>query len=62
MAAGGLILVGLLTLQGPGGRILAIVGLVPLAAGLVHWCVFAPLFGLSPAGPRLRQVLQGAGQ
>ena len=57
-----LILVGLLALQGLGGWILAIVGLVPLLAGLFDRCVFAPLFGLPFVGPRLRQALQGAGQ
>jgi hypothetical protein len=55
-----LILVGLLALQGIAGWILAIVGLVPLVAGLFDWCVFAPLFGLPFVGPRLRQALQGA--
>jgi hypothetical protein len=57
-----LILVGLLALQGLGGWILAIVGLVPLLAGLFDRCVFAPLFGLPFVGPRLRQALQGTGQ
>ena len=37
-----LILVGVLALQGVGGWILAIVGLVPLLAGLFDRCVFAP--------------------
>ena len=55
-----LILVGLLALEGIGGWILAIVGLVPLAAGLFDWCVFAPLFGLPFVGPRLREALKGA--
>ena len=55
-----LILVGLLVLEGIGGWILAIVGLVPLLAGLFDWCVFAPLFGLPFVGPRLREALQGA--
>lgn len=54
-----LILLGLLALQGVGGWILAIVGLVPLAAGLFDRCVFAPLFGLPFGGPDLRQTLQG---
>jgi hypothetical protein len=55
-----LILIGLLAIGGTGGWILAIVGLVPLAAGIFDWCVFAPLFGLPFVGPRLRQALQGA--
>ena len=57
-----LILIGLLALEGLAGWILAIVGLVPLAAGVFDWCVFAPLFGLPFVGPRLRQALQNAGQ
>jgi predicted cobalt transporter CbtA len=57
-----LILVGLLALQGLGGWILAIVGLVPLLAGLFDRCVFAPVFGLPFVGPRLRQALKGAGR
>ena len=55
-----LILVGLLVFRGIGGWILAIVGLVPLLAGLFDWCVFVPLFGLPVAGPRLRETLQSA--
>ncbi|MFN2227489.1 MAG: DUF2892 domain-containing protein [Anaerolineae bacterium] len=54
-----LILVGLLAVGGVGGWILAIVGLVPLAAGLFDFCVFAPLFGLPFVGPRLREALGG---
>jgi hypothetical protein len=57
-----LILIGLLALEGLVGWIVAIVGLVPLAAGVFDWCVFAPLFGLPFVGPRLRQALQNAGQ
>ena len=57
-----LILIGLLALEGLAGWILAIVGLVPLAAGVFDWCVFAPLFGLPFVGPRLRQALLNAGQ
>jgi len=53
-----LIVVGLAVVGGAIGWILAIVGLVPLAAGLFDWCVFAPLFGLPFAGPRLRQTLE----
>lgn len=57
-----LILIGWLALEGTGGWILAIVGLVPLAAGLFDWCVFAPLFGLPFVGPRLREAVQGSGE
>jgi hypothetical protein len=40
-----LIIVGLTVVHGTGGVILAIVGLVPLVAGIFNFCVFAPLFG-----------------
>ena len=53
-----LILIGLLAVGGLGGWILAIVGLVPLAAGLFDWCVFAPLVGLPFVGPSLRKALE----
>ncbi len=41
-----LILIGLLAVGGTGGVILAIVGLVPLAAGIFNFCLFGPLFGV----------------
>jgi hypothetical protein len=40
-----LILIGLLVVNGTTGLILVIVGLVPLLAGMLNLCVFAPLFG-----------------
>ena len=53
-----LIVIGLALIQGIPGWILAIVGLVPLGAGLFDKCVFAPLFGLPFAGPALRRALE----
>lgn len=53
-----LILIGLLALGGIWGWILAIVGVVPLLAGLFDRCVFAPLFGLPFVGDLLREALQ----
>jgi hypothetical protein len=53
-----LILVGLLVVDGLGGWILAIIGLVPLLAGVLDFCVFAPLFGLPFVGPRLRERVE----
>ena len=53
-----LIVVGLVLVKGAGGWILAIVGLVPLSAGLFDWCFFAPLFGLPFVGPSLRKKLE----
>jgi hypothetical protein len=49
-----LIVIGLAIVHGIGGIILAIVGLVPLIAGLFNFCVFAPLFG----GPFLAKDIQ----
>jgi hypothetical protein len=37
-------LVGLFVVEGIGGIILAVVGLVVLLAGLLNFCIFAPLF------------------
>ncbi len=52
-----LIVIGLWLVQGAVGWILAIVGLVPLFAGIFDRCVFAPLFGLPFEGARLRQAV-----
>jgi Na+/melibiose symporter-like transporter len=37
-----------------GGIVVAVVGLVPLVAGLFDFCVFAPLFGAPMSGPKIR--------
>ncbi|HBX68938.1 MAG TPA: DUF2892 domain-containing protein [Chloroflexi bacterium] len=49
-----LIAIGILWVQGTGGWILVIVGLVPLLAGAFDKCVFAPLFKLPFDGSQLR--------
>jgi hypothetical protein len=51
-----LILGGRFGLGGTGGTILAVVGLVPLVAGLFDFCVFAPLFGAPLSGPKIRAL------
>lgn len=51
-----LIALGLLSVGGTVGIILAVVGAVPLLAGLFDFCVFAPLFGGSMSGPKIRSV------
>lgn len=53
-----LIVVGLALVGGVGGWVLAIIGLLPLAAGLFDRCVFAPLFGLPFVGSQLRRVVE----
>jgi hypothetical protein len=45
---------GLAGLGGTTGIIVAVIGAVPLLAGLFDFCVFAPLFGLPLSGPQLR--------
>ena len=49
-----LIAAGLLALEGTIGIIVAIVGVVPLLAGLFDFCVFAPLFGNPLSGAKIR--------
>lgn len=45
---------GVLGLSGTTGIIVAIVGVVPLLAGLFDFCIFAPLFGCPLSGSRIR--------
>ncbi len=52
LVAGGLLAVG-----GTAGTVVAVVGLVPLAAGAVDGCLFAPLFGYFLSGSRTRAAL-----
>jgi hypothetical protein len=53
-----LILLGLLVVHGTAGWIVAIIGLVPLLAGLFDVCVFAPLVGLPFKGEALRKKVR----
>jgi hypothetical protein len=41
-------------LSGATGIIVAIIGLVPLVAGVFDFCVFAPLFGAPLSGTKIR--------
>lgn len=52
----GIVLVawGILGLSGVNGTIVAIIGAVPLLAGLFDFCVFAPLFGNPFSGKKIR--------
>lgn len=56
LAGVGLIALGLLWLGGTGGIVLAAIGAVPLLAGLLDFCVFAPLFGAPFRGPQIRSL------
>ena len=49
-----LILWGLMGLGGTVGIIVAVVGAVPLLAGIFDFCIFAPLFGGPLSGPKIR--------
>ncbi len=49
-----LVVLGLLVVKDTGGIIIAVIGLVPLLAGIFDYCVFAPLFGLPFSGPKIR--------
>lgn len=49
-----LIVLGLWVMNGAGGIVVAVIGAVPLLAGLFDFCVFAPLFGQPLSGPRIR--------
>jgi hypothetical protein len=51
-----LILWGIMGLAGTTGIVVAIIGLVPLLAGLFDFCVFAPLFGAPLSGPKIRST------
>jgi hypothetical protein len=54
LAGVALIAWGLLGLSGMAGYIVAIVGLVPLLAGVLDFCLFAPLFGYAFSGKQAR--------
>ena len=45
---------GLFGLAGVTGIVVAVLGLVPLLAGIFDFCVFAPLFGNPFKGPDIR--------
>lgn len=49
-----LIAAGLFAVSGTAGTILAVVGILPLVAGIFDFCVFAPLFGAPLAGSKIR--------
>ena len=49
-----LIVWGLMGLTGVTGIIVAVIGALPLVAGIFDFCVFAPLFGAPLSGPKIR--------
>ena len=54
VAGAALIAWGLIGLGGMTGIVVAVVGAVPLLAGVFDFCVFAPLFGAPLSGPKIR--------
>ncbi len=52
----GLVLIawGLLGLHGTAGIVVAVIGLLPLAAGAFDFCALAALFGQPLSGPKIR--------
>lgn len=54
VAGAALILVGLLVMEGAAGYVVAVIGLVPLFAGLFDVCVFSKLFGGPFKGSEIR--------
>lgn len=50
-----LIVVGLTVMKGTGGIVLAVVGLVPLAAGAFNFCWFGPLMSAPFWGSALKR-------
>ena len=54
VAGAALIAWGLIGLGGTTGIVVAVVGAVPLLAGVFDFCVFAPLFGAPLSGPKIR--------
>jgi hypothetical protein len=54
VAGAALIAPGIFRLGGTIGIVVAVVGLLPLVAGLIDICAFAPLFGAPLGGPQIR--------
>ncbi len=48
-----LIALGLAVIKGTWGIVVAVIGVVPLVAGALDFCVFAPLFGCPLSGPKI---------
>ena len=49
-----LVVWGLWGIGSTAGMVVAIIGLVPLVAGVFDFCVFAPLFGAPLSGQKIR--------
>lgn len=49
-----LVYIGWVSMGGTGGIIVALIGLVMIAAGVFDFCLFAPLFGNPFSGKKIR--------
>ncbi len=58
----GLVAIGVWLVGGIAGWVLAVIGLVPIAAGVFDFCVLAPFFGLGFKGPDVRANIAKANQ
>lgn len=45
---------GWFVIGGAAGILIGAVGLLPLAAGILDFCIFAPVFGAPLSGPKIR--------
>ena len=43
-----------IAMKSTGGYVLAVVGALPLVAGILDFCIFAPLFGMPFTGKAIR--------
>jgi hypothetical protein len=57
IAVGAVLILAGLSSAGPGGYVLAVIGLAPLLAGAADLCLLAPLFSKPLKGRELRRAL-----
>lgn len=55
-----IIIVGLAGVKGTAGVVIAVIGLVPLLAGIFNFCLFAPLFGMDLMGRKRTAAMRRA--
>ena len=58
VGGGALIGAGLYGVGGVPGYVMAVLGVVPLAAGLFDFCVFAPVFRTPFRGAKIREMIR----
>jgi hypothetical protein len=55
-----IIIVGLAAVKGTAGVVIAVIGLVPLLAGIFNFCLFGPLFGTDLMGRKRAPTMSRA--